>query len=43
VILAKYYPWIGLGLALAILFLVLVKRLIKRGVEAVEHTLEAEN
>jgi len=32
-ILAKYYPWIGLGLAAAILLFALVKRSIKRGTE----------
>ena len=32
-ILAKYYPWIGLGLAVAILLFVVVKRLLKREVE----------
>lgn len=36
-ILARYYPWIGLGLAVGILLFVLVKRLLKRKViEAVE-------
>lgn len=43
VILAKYYPWIGLGLVAAILLFVFVKRWIKRGVETVEETLEAGN
>lgn len=42
-ILAKYYPWIGLGLVAAILLFVFVKRWIKRGAETVEQTLEAGN
>jgi len=42
-ILAKYYPWIGLGLAIAILVFVFVKRWIRRGAETVEQTLEAGN
>ncbi|HEX7297350.1 MAG TPA: VTT domain-containing protein, partial [Pyrinomonadaceae bacterium] len=37
VILARYYPWIGLGLALAILLFVLARRFWKRGaIEVVE-------
>jgi hypothetical protein len=37
VILARYYPWIGLGLAVGILLFVAVKRVLKREViEAVE-------
>ena len=39
VILAKYYPWIGLGLVVAILVFVFVKRWIKRGADTVEQTL----
>lgn len=39
-ILARYYPWIGLGLVVAIVLFVLVKRWAKRGTEAVEQTLE---
>jgi membrane protein YqaA with SNARE-associated domain len=42
-ILAKYYPWIGLGLVAAIVLFVFVRRWVFRGVEEVEHTLEAEN
>ncbi len=38
-ILAKYYPWIGLGLVAAILLFVIVKRLLKRG-QAAERSLE---
>jgi len=40
-ILAKYYPWIGLGLVAAIILFVFVRRWMFRGVEEVEHTLEA--
>ena len=39
IILAKYYPWIGLGLVAAILLFVIVKRLLKRG-QAAERSLE---
>jgi membrane protein YqaA with SNARE-associated domain len=39
VILAKYYPWIGLGLVIAILVFVFVKRWIRRGADTVEQTL----
>lgn len=36
-ILARYYPWIGLGLVVGILLFVVVKRILKREViEAVE-------
>ncbi|HKG97455.1 MAG TPA: VTT domain-containing protein [Pyrinomonadaceae bacterium] len=42
-ILAKYYPWIGLGLVAAILLFVLVKRWIKRGADTVEQTLKTGN
>ena len=38
-ILAKYYPWIGLGLVAAILLFVIVKRLLKRN-HAAERSLE---
>ncbi|HXQ71987.1 MAG TPA: VTT domain-containing protein [Pyrinomonadaceae bacterium] len=38
-ILAKYYPWIGLGLVVAILLFVIVKRLMKRN-HAAERSLE---
>lgn len=31
VLLAKYYPWIGLALAVGVVLLVIVKKLIKRG------------
>jgi membrane protein YqaA with SNARE-associated domain len=40
VILAKYYPWIGLGLAVGILVFVLVKRWLKREPVAVEDGLK---
>ncbi len=39
-ILAKYYPFIGLGLAVVIILFVVVKRFIKKGAEPVEQTLE---
>jgi membrane protein YqaA with SNARE-associated domain len=39
-ILAKYYPWIGLGLVIGIVLFVLVKRWIRRGAEEIEETLE---
>jgi membrane protein YqaA with SNARE-associated domain len=42
-ILAKYYPWIGLGLVVAIVVFVLVKRWMRRKDETAEHTLEAGN
>jgi len=42
-ILAKYYPWIGLGLVAAILLFVFVKRWSKRGADTVEQTLKAGN
>lgn len=38
-ILAKYYPWIGLGLVAAILLFVIVKRLLKKS-QAAEQSLE---
>jgi len=31
VLLAKYYPWIGLALAVGVVLLVIIKKLIKRG------------
>lgn len=37
-ILAKYYPWIALGLVAGILLFVFVKRWTKRGTETVEQT-----
>jgi membrane protein YqaA with SNARE-associated domain len=43
VILAKYYPWIGLGLVIGIVLFVLVKRWIRRGADEIEQTLEAGN
>jgi len=43
VILAKYYPWIGLGLVVGIVLFVIVKRWIRRGAEEIEQTLEVEN
>ena len=40
-ILAKYYPWIGLGLVAAILLFVIVKRLLKKSqTDAAEQSLE---
>ena len=39
-ILAKYYPWIGLGLVVAIVLFVFVKRWVKRETEVVEETIE---
>ncbi len=42
-ILAKYYPWIGLGVVVAILLFVVVRRVLKRNPENVEQTLEAGN
>ena len=38
-ILAKYYPLIGLGLAVVIILFVMVKRFIKRGGENLEQTI----
>lgn len=38
-ILAKYYPWIGLGLIVAILLFVIVKRVLKKN-QAAEQSLE---
>jgi len=40
-ILAKYYPWIGLGLVVAIVLFVFVKRWVKRTSDTIEETLEA--
>ena len=39
IILAKYYPWIGLGLVAAILALVILKRLLRKS-QAAEQSLE---
>jgi uncharacterized membrane protein YdjX (TVP38/TMEM64 family) len=40
-ILAKYYPWIGIGLVVVIVAVVVVKRLMKRGqTGAAEQSLE---
>lgn len=40
-ILAKYYPWIGLGLVAAIILLVVLKRVLRRDqADAAEHSLE---
>jgi membrane protein YqaA with SNARE-associated domain len=40
-ILAKYYPWIGLGLVAAIVLFVFVQRWVKRTSDTIEETLEA--
>jgi membrane protein YqaA with SNARE-associated domain len=40
-ILAKYYPWIGVGLVAAIVLFVFVKRWVKRTSDTIEETLEA--
>src|SRR5687768_13521864 len=37
-ILARYYPWIGLGLAIGIVLFVLVRRSIGRGAKEIEQT-----
>jgi membrane protein YqaA with SNARE-associated domain len=42
-ILAKYYPIIGIGLAVVIVLFLVVKRVIKKGSEGVEETIEAGN
>ena len=42
-ILAKYYPWIGLGLVIGIVLFVIIKRWITRGTEEIEQTLEVKN
>jgi uncharacterized membrane protein YjfL (UPF0719 family) len=43
-ILGKYYPWIGLGLAVAIMAFVVTRSLLKRKLEpAIEQTLESGN
>jgi membrane protein YqaA with SNARE-associated domain len=39
-ILAKYYPWIGLGLAVAILLFVIIKRWLKRDESGADEGLE---
>jgi membrane protein YqaA with SNARE-associated domain len=44
VLLARYYPWIGLLVALGVVVFVVVRKLLKRGTSAaVEQTLEAGN
>ena len=40
VILARYYPWIGLGLALAIILFVVFRRLLRRKVQEAAEELE---
>ena len=43
-LLARYYPWIGLGIAIAIVLFVVGRKLLKRGTAApVEQTLETGN
>ena len=42
-VLAQYYPWIGLGLALLIVVAFLMRALLKRSAETVEDGLEAGN
>jgi membrane protein YqaA with SNARE-associated domain len=42
-ILAKYYPFIGLGLVVVIVLFLVVKRFVRRGVDRVEETLESGN
>ena len=43
-ILAKYYPWIGLALAVVVVISVLMRKALRKETEAVvEHTLEAGN
>lgn len=43
-LLARYYPWIGLGVAIAVILFVLVRKLLKKGTAApVEQTLETGN
>jgi membrane protein YqaA with SNARE-associated domain len=42
-ILAKYYPWIGIGLVAGIVIFVLLKKWIKRGADAVDETLQTGN
>lgn len=40
-ILAKYYPWIGIGLVVAIIVFVIIRRIMKRGqTDATEQSLE---
>lgn len=40
-ILAKYYPWIGIGLVVAIIVFVIIRRIMKRGqADATEQSLE---
>jgi mannose/fructose/N-acetylgalactosamine-specific phosphotransferase system component IIC len=41
VILAKYYPWIGIGVVAVIIAVVIVRRILKRGqADAAEQSLE---
>ena len=42
-ILARYYPWIGLCLVVAIVLFLLLKRWFRRETETIEQTLEAGN
>jgi membrane protein YqaA with SNARE-associated domain len=43
-LLARYYPWIGLGVAIAVILFVVVRKLLKKGTTAsVEQTLETGN
>ena len=43
-LLARYYPWIGLGVAIAVILFVVVRKLMKKGTpNSVEQTLEAGN
>ena len=44
VLLAKYYPWIGLGVAVAVVLFVIIRKLMKRNpASAIEQTLEIGN
>jgi membrane protein YqaA with SNARE-associated domain len=43
-LLARYYPWIGLGVAIAVILFVVLRKLTKKGTpSSVEQTLEAGN
>ena len=43
-LLARYYPWIGLGVAIAVILFVVLRKLLKKGTTAsVEQTLETGN
>jgi membrane protein YqaA with SNARE-associated domain len=43
-LLARYYPWIGLGVAIAVILFVILRKLLKKGTTAsVEQTLETGN